>query len=1521
LTAGDSSFGEVYVGAQARGRGVSVSPGIFLTAHHVVMDAAPPDVMINVASGANIRVSRIDSDPALDLAALHLEQETLAAPVRDARAGMRWFVSPLAGTGLPALTGTITEVNRTWQNEGGSRQPVLQLNVEQQLGDFSGYSGSGVRENDGSGALLGILIEQQPRRDLASSHGAANVLYAVPISHAVEAFKLTGHQYSSAKAQLPAVMAYHDAVLASLRGYRSRLTNQELRFVESDERKSWQPNSLWTSLSSSSTNGCILLTGHGGVGKTRTALEVGNEALAHGWEVVHVRAGNASRVADELNALVSQLERPVLVIIDYLNLVRDLDLLSIADLAMTDRTEGARLSVLATSRNGWETRHRRDPGMDRFERIPLLRSDDEARAVCTAIVKQIAPETTAAFGTETVLDLTGSVRPILAVLLGQVIETQYVNTGQLPAALVSEDMAAWLESRLNEDEILPGESTGGSELPVRMTAAAVALSVAPAPKQELVRITEGVVGLGHHEVVAYTIDKLSKIGWLEETDEGLAPAHDVVVDKLLESAVFHHDTEIVRESSVEAMLGTARISAHAFSNVLAAIERVIDERTIRNVSSDALRQSAGNWIEGNASALPDVLSSDLAVCARVAVQILESEMWGIEREALWRDPVSEIVRKLSGGPHAAEPLQVACKTLARNVEPNVAAMAIDWMTGQAPKFSEFVLNACLDRKDVGTGIETLIDLALVSMRERATHVSADFTLARLLRRKELAADQLVLVEDYVRGWLELYQESVHAVHLLASVVARDDIAIDLAEAGYKASLAWVTARSRRIEGSYLLPTLARRCGSKREFEAAVWPVTSQWLTEHGDAVEAVYVLQALVDVDWLGLDERNVAWGAVRGWLTSHPRDGSTSFLLKALVKWKHLDAERLSDVRVAMGVWLESQRDAADADFVLRASIESGFASGEVAAELWPHVRRWLLRNSTLLNTRYMVISVLGWKDAPDGSDAVIWQCANAWMGSNGRSGAASHVLQSLLDWSHLTAERFDSVWNSAVAWTSEYLETAESSFVLQKLVVREALSVERAAAVSAFIDRWMTTYGGEEKAGHLLAACVGSESFESSEDRARRIDEVRMWLEIHAEAPTAARVFIAVLGLGRVTREQAHPMITQVSRWIEKNPAHRSLSSLLTIVMKSKYAAWAVPELWASFSHWLTERSDHSRSSRLLQSILRSSAIPPKSTAVVWEAASRWIDQRGEESGKIVLLIAESPRADSTALKATWPAIRRWFDEFCLEPEARVPLGALFGVSELTEENVAELQSWLTRWVMANPTRIEGVHLVRAALKPRRLSGEFFETTWSITSAWLSASKSTQSTNYLLRDIMVISDLSEAIVESVAAISLDWLEVFPADITTSHMVQELLAWPALPDHALPKVLDAAFRYVREEQDRPRLAFLFLALLGSPRYSGEGSDDLVSAATNWLTVNPNHHAADGVVLALVRAKSLTNRQVAQFSRSSRAWFEIVRLDSRRRRTFLEAIHAEDVAPARRKLVKPYVVFSPMRPGVYTQGR
>src|ERR1700735_1263419 len=80
----------------------------------------------------------------------------------------------------------------TIRNARGQQVEVVQLEVDEQLGEFGGYSGSAVMDPVKQ-AVVALLVEQKPLRTLAplgERQVASNVLYGVPIGDVITANRL-----------------------------------------------------------------------------------------------------------------------------------------------------------------------------------------------------------------------------------------------------------------------------------------------------------------------------------------------------------------------------------------------------------------------------------------------------------------------------------------------------------------------------------------------------------------------------------------------------------------------------------------------------------------------------------------------------------------------------------------------------------------------------------------------------------------------------------------------------------------------------------------------------------------------------------------------------------------------------------------------------------------------------------------------------------------------------------------------------------------------------------------------------------------------------------------------------------------------------------------------------------------------------------------------------------------------------------------------------------------------------------
>jgi len=153
--------GRILVQGKDEGSGFALAPRIVLTANHVVRNREALSLQFATEAGRLVPVERVERDDDRDIAVLHLGEEVPEVlTAGHAVEGAAWQVETQPRGNDPKLTGTVTATRRPFVNAQGHETHVMQLLVEQGLGDYRGYSGSPVVLQSPPGAVIGVLVEQ-----------------------------------------------------------------------------------------------------------------------------------------------------------------------------------------------------------------------------------------------------------------------------------------------------------------------------------------------------------------------------------------------------------------------------------------------------------------------------------------------------------------------------------------------------------------------------------------------------------------------------------------------------------------------------------------------------------------------------------------------------------------------------------------------------------------------------------------------------------------------------------------------------------------------------------------------------------------------------------------------------------------------------------------------------------------------------------------------------------------------------------------------------------------------------------------------------------------------------------------------------------------------------------------------------------------------------------------------------------------------------------------------------------------
>ncbi len=206
---------------------------------------------------------------------------------------------------------------------------------------------------------------------------------------------------------------------ASLTRFLEFLSEKRLPFVPPSKHFDYHPDNLLAALDVRRSSRGIVLLGAGGIGKTRTALEVARRAQARGDRVLWVSPGEPPVTATTLGQVVGARSGNVLLVLDYVEQMYTVDWPTFRrDVLGGLLAQGSHVSVLGNARSAWMG-HEENAQAGMFDPVRLVPTDAQRTEVQSGIVRHAAPSVAAAWGFDRAREICGE-RPIIALLIARV---------------------------------------------------------------------------------------------------------------------------------------------------------------------------------------------------------------------------------------------------------------------------------------------------------------------------------------------------------------------------------------------------------------------------------------------------------------------------------------------------------------------------------------------------------------------------------------------------------------------------------------------------------------------------------------------------------------------------------------------------------------------------------------------------------------------------------------------------------------------------------------------------------------------------------------------------------------------------------------------------------------------------------------------------------------------------------------------------------------------------------------------
>ena len=767
----------------------------------------------------------------------------------------------------------------------------------------------------------------------------------------------------------------------------------------------------------------LVISGKGGIGKSRLTLELGWLALRNGWSVMRVQSRLKEGALEDLAERLTP-ETSALLLVDYIETQSDFGEL-IENLNVLNDSGVARLRYIAACRTGYY--HQAIAASGRHLPVDLTPPpgdvsldwfSDYRRYTVGNILAKAGLQVSQQHLT-VCRDL-----PILAVFLA------YLHTSgrseDLAELLTEVEFGRWVAKRV--------QLTFPSKDVSRDLALLVPLfPIADSAAEQLSR-----------DLYRPVFDRLATDGWVEKVPANASQlfdtwvtAHDVLADQIVLS--YLRSIAQTAESFVAELFSLAAQTG-CLAAAIVSLQRIADTPPLSaihwaKVITDAIAANELAWREVRCLLIRTTL---LSVPDLIALLQGRDGVWSdVEHDVSFQKSLGWLARWVAtshdGGIteqqkeiltswiSKAVPLAETSNfviTWGLRLAPEIVGeTALRWISARPTLFqTHYLMVAWLE---CGLSTESIA----LSIQRWCQNFAKSFHLSFVVTAWLNAGGDKALVEDAVKNWLKMHKADDGAQFVYnAWLDAKADIGV--VEEGISS---WLAEHKTDAEiASHVYKAWLDAGGDK----ALVQDAIKDWLMIRRTAAEAQYVYGAWLDAG----GDKALVHDSIKDWLSVHQADEGAEFVFSA---WLHAKGDS-SMVRDAINHWLIAHKTDANADFIYK----DWLAAGGDKALVRDGIRGWLAQYSEKANADHILRA---WLEA-GGERDLVWDAALAWLAEHRLEESAVYVtkfiarqrdlppntIKHVLAWCRAFPKHEDALWRLTQLRKNLFVAGLEEDIVL---------------------------------------------------------------------------------------------------------------------------------------------------------------------------------------------------------------------------------------------------------------------------------------------------------------------------------------------------------------------------------------------------------------------------------------------------------------------------------------------------------